>query len=341
MERLVVVRHLDGCRLREHEARTRRDQGVGDLLCVARGARSEGITGRERLVDGLVVRVPVIDAEGRERFDERLLRGGERDAVLRSAWAGERRLHRGEVELDDLRVRRRLVGVVPERVLLAVRLDEGDPLVRAPGQPQVAKRLRVDREEAARGAVLGRHVPDRRPVGEREGLQAVAEVLDELADDARLSEDLRDREHEVGGRRRLRQRTRQAEADDLRDEHGDRLAEHGGLGLDPADSPAEDAEPVDHGRVRVRPDERVGKGDTAALVDDAREELEVHLVDDPGARRHGLEIVERSLSPAQERVALAVSLELELGVPEDRDACSRTRRPARSGRSRAPRGGVG
>ncbi len=70
--------------------------------------------------------------------------------------------------------------------------------------------------------------------------------------------------------------------------------------------------------MRVRPDERVGEGDAAALLHDAREELEVHLVDDPGARRHDLEVVERALAPAQERVALAVALELELRVAEDR-----------------------
>jgi hypothetical protein len=51
----------------------------------------------------------------------------------------------------------------------------------------------------------------------------------------------------------------------------------------------------------------------------ACEELEVHLVDDSGARRDDLEVVECALSPAQERVPLAVPLELELGVAEDRE----------------------
>ena len=31
--------------------------------------------------------------------------------------------------------------------------------------------------------------------------------------------------------------------DDARDQHGDRLAEHGGLGLDAADAPAQNAQP--------------------------------------------------------------------------------------------------
>ena len=39
---------------------------------------------------------------------------------------------------------------------------------------------------------------------------------------------------------------------------------------------------------------------------------------DAGARRHDAEVVERVLSPAQEHVALAVALELHLGVDQER-----------------------
>ena len=116
-----------------------------------------------------------------------------------------------------------------------------------------------------------------------------------------------------------RQRAREPEADDLRHEHRERLAEHRRLGLDPADAPAEHAEAVDHRRVRVGADERVGERDAVAHLDDAREVLEVDLVDDAGVRRHDREVVERALAPAQERVALAVALELELDVALDRE----------------------
>ena len=50
------------------------------------------------------------------------------------------------------------------------------------------------------------------------------------------------------------------------------------------------------------------------VLDHAREVLEVDLVADAGVRRHHGEVVERGLAPAQERVALLVALELELGV---------------------------
>ena len=52
--------------------------------------------------------------------------------------------------------------------------------------------------------------------------------------------------------------------------------------------------------------------------DHVREVLEVDLVADAGVRRHHGEVVERRLAPAQERVALAVALELQLGVALER-----------------------
>ena len=147
----------------------------------------------------------------------------------------------------------------------------------------------------------------------------MAEVLDELPDDAGLAQDLGHREHEVGRGRALGQRAVEPEADDLRHEHRDRLAEHRRLGLDPADAPAEHAEPVDHRRVRVGADDRVGIRLAVALLDHAGEELEVDLVADARVRRHRLEVREGALAPAEEGVALAVAAELELGVPLDRE----------------------
>ena len=219
------------------------------------------------------------------------------------------------------RVRRRLrVLVVPEALLLRVRLDERDLLRRAAGELEVAQRLGVDREDRARRAVLGAHVADRRAVGQRQVRHARAEELDELADDAVLAQHLRDGQHEVGRGRALGQLAVEAEADHLRDQHRHRLAEHRRLGLDAADAPAEHAEAVDHRRVRVGADERVGVQHAVALEHHAREVLEVDLVHDAGVRRHDLEALEGVLAPAQERVALLVALELALGVDAERVA---------------------
>jgi hypothetical protein len=51
-----------------------------------------------------------------------------------------------------------------------------------------------------------------------------------------------------------------------------------------------------------------------ALPDHLRQVLQVHLVADPGARRHHAEVVEGVLAPAQEGIALAVAGELHFHV---------------------------
>ena len=117
----------------------------------------------------------------------------------------------------------------------------------------------------------------------------------------------------------------QPETDDFGDEHRDRLTEHGGFGFDPADAPGEHAQAVGHRRVRVGADDRVGIRQrrrfggmpltgAAGTEDDAREVLDVDLMDDAGVGRHRAVAVQRALSPLEEAVALDVAFELELGV---------------------------
>ena len=107
-----------------------------------------------------------------------------------------------------------------------------------------------------------------------------------------------------------------------------RLAEHRGLGFDAAHAPAEHAEAVDHRRVRVGADERVGVREPVAVAEHhLRQVLEVHLVADPAVGREHPQGLERLLRPAQERVALAVALELELArCARARRRCPRSRR---------------
>jgi hypothetical protein len=136
-----------------------------------------------------------------------------------------------------------------------------------------------------------------------------------------LPQHLRHDQRQVGRGRTLGQPPDELEADDLGRQHVDRLAEHDRLGLDAADAPADDAEPVDHRRVRVGADQRVGEHDLEVAVrpvlDAAREVLEVDLVDDARGRRDDLEVGERLLAPAQELVALAVALELDRRVVDE------------------------
>ncbi len=118
-------------------------------------------------------------------------------------------------------------------------------------EPQVVERDLVDGEDGTGRPVLGGHVADGGPVLERHGGDAGAEELDELAHDTVGAEELGDGEHQVGGGGTGGHLAGQPEADHRGEEHRQRLAEHGCLSLDAADSPAQHAEPVDHGRVGV------------------------------------------------------------------------------------------
>ena len=298
-----------------------RGVGVHGLAVAALVAR--GVGGREGLLDRLVVArglggvvgvaVTLVDVV-RQRGAERVLGHGDLDAVLRALRAGERRDDGGDVELEALAVARLGARVVPEALLLGVRLDERELLLGAARHAQVVDGLVVDREDRDGRAELRAHVADGGAVGERQRGDALAVELDELADHAVLAQHLGDGQHQVGGGGALGQLAGQLEADDARDQHGDRLAEHRGLGLDAADAPADHADAVDHRGVGVGADAGVGVGHAVAHHDHAGEVLDVDLVDDAGAGRDDLEVVERALAPAQELVALAVALVLDLDV---------------------------
>ena len=203
---------------------------------------------------------------------------------------------------------------MPQPLRLGVGLDQLHSLLVAAGEAQVADGLGIDREETAGRPIFRRHVGDGGAIGEGESLEPGAEILDELAHHPLLAQELGQGEDEVGRGRPLLEPAGELAAHHLGNEHGDGLAQHGGLGLDPAHPPAEHGERVHHGRVAVGADEGVGIGKPAAVLlggpHGLGEVLEVDLVADPRPRRHHAEIVEGHLAPAQELIALAVALEL-------------------------------
>ena len=110
----------------------------------------------------------------------------------------------------------------------------------------------------------------------------------------------------------------QPEADHFGQQHRHRLAEHRRLRLDAADAPAEHAEAVDHGGVRIGADAGVGIGGDFAVLGLGPHRLgeifEIDLMADAGAGRHHAEIAERLLAPFQEFVALFIALVFELDI---------------------------
>lgn len=120
-----------------------------------------GVGGREGLGDALVVPLllaRLVDVVG-QGGAEGLLGVGERDTVLGTLGAGQRRHDGREVELELLGEARLGGRVVPEALLLGVGLDQRELLVAAAGELEVLDGLLVDREDRDRGAELRLMLP--------------------------------------------------------------------------------------------------------------------------------------------------------------------------------------
>ena len=181
---------------------------------------------------------------------------------------GEARLDRREIELDRLGVDR--VGRVGACGTAPAPSRTPRPAARAPRRGRSAAGSRASSRRSGRSRSSRRTPGDMLPSVARSAIVRYSrpgpEELDELADDAVLAQALGDRQHEVGRGRAFGQSCRSAGSRRTsRNQHRDRLAEHRRLGLDAADAPADHAEPVDHRRVRVGADQRVGIRERCAV----------------------------------------------------------------------------
>ncbi len=234
----VIEHELAGIGLDDHRLARTAFCAVGSRQNVDGSVVSEGqgsrIGGGEGLFDGLVE----LGVLGRkvlfhvvvDVLAERSLGIRQQDPVLRALRTCDRGNNGSKIELDVLGEDGLFVGVVPQTLFLGVRLDERELLVAAAGQAQVVDRFAVDREDRCGGTEFGAHVAQGCAVRERNLGDTLAVELDELTDDTVLTQHLGGRQHDVGCGDSGLDLAGEFEADDAGDEHGDRLAEHRGLG---------------------------------------------------------------------------------------------------------------
>ncbi len=185
----------------------------------------------------------------------------ERHAILRTLRSRDAGLDARQIQLQHVGVLGfRRVRSVEQPLFLVVRLHQIDQLFAATAESQVGERFLVDGKDAAGGAVLRRHIADGRAIGEWESLQPGPEELDELSDDALLAQHFGNRQNQIGCGRAFAELVLHAETNNLRDQHRDRLAQHGSLGFNSADAPAEYAQSINHRGVRVSSDQGIGIG---------------------------------------------------------------------------------
>ena len=201
------------------------------------------------VLDRRVVLAALVTEDRGQRATPAPARVLERHAILGPGRAGDRRLDRAEIERQRVREPQLRGRLVPEEVLLRVALDELDVIVRPAGEAEVRERLVVDGEEPHRRAILRRHVRDCRAIRDGQTRRAVTMKLDKLPDHFRFAHHLSDTQHQVSRRHAFTQTAAEMNANHIRRQEVNRLAEHRSLGFNTADAPSDNAESVNHRRV--------------------------------------------------------------------------------------------
>ena len=237
---------------------------------------------------------------------------------MRALRPGKAGFDAAHVEFQGFTEDRLLAWHTPQSLLFAVGLDQFDRSLGPSGQTQIIQGDLIDREKPAGGAILRCHVGNGGAVSQWQIRQAVAEKLDELADNALAAQHLRHRQHQVGGGDAFFQFAAEFKTHHFRDQHRHWLAEHRGFGFNAAHAPAQDTQAINHGGVGVGTDQCVGERvSTAVFVlgpDCPSQVFQVDLMADSGAGRHDAEVVKGILAPAQERITFTVAFHLNINV---------------------------
>ena len=175
--------------------------------------------------------------------------------------AGDGRGNSGEVQFDHPRIEGiRRIAIQKEPLESGIAFDEGAVGRGAASHAQVGNGFSVHGEKASRGTVFWRHIGEHGAVGQGEAGDAGTKILDELSDNIFLPQELGHDEGEVGGGNARAEGAGETHTVNDGGEQGDGLAQHGGLGLDAANTPAKDAKTVNHSGVRIGTNKGVGIG---------------------------------------------------------------------------------
>ena len=200
-------------------------------------------------------------------------------AVLRALWSCESGQNIVEVEFKHGRVGFFLsTFLVPEALGLRVGFNPSDSSLLTAGQSKIVQRALVYGEKAASCTVFRSHVSDGCAVSERECFHARSEKFNEFANNTVLSEHLNDSQRHVRSRDAGLELACQPYTNDVRSEHVDRLAQHYCLCFNATNTPTQDAQSIDHGRVRVGSHEGICQPDAVFLTSNTGQEFEIDLV---------------------------------------------------------------
>ena len=178
-----------------------------------------------------------------------VLHFAEVDTILGPPWPSKCRPDRCEVQFKDLGVLGGLLWIMPKALSLAALLDRSAEGFGPTGCSQVVDGAFVNREEAHGRPVFGRHVGNRRPIGQWHGRQSRTKEFNKLRNHPFCSQQFGDAEHHVGRGGLLGEFACETHANDLGQNHRYRLPKHDCFRLNATDSPSNHTETIDHGGV--------------------------------------------------------------------------------------------
>ena len=199
-------------------------------------------------------------------------------------------------------------------IFLGIGLCQGNVVLIPVGQAHIIEGFRINREIATGRAVFRCHVGNGGPIRQGKTGQTRTKELDELSNNILLTKELGHFQGQVCRSRNLRQLTSQVNPDDLRNREIGSFSQHGCFCFDTPNTPTEDSDTIDHGRMAVCTEHGIRVELAILFDDDITEEFDIDLVDNTRSWRYSPVIVKGLFSPLEELIALIITLELQVNV---------------------------
>ena len=233
---------------------------------------------------------------------------------MRIGRAGHVAHHAGQVEAQHALVLRSGQVIGPQAGGARIVLHQRHLRFLAAGQAQVIDGLPVDIEHRGGGAVFGAHVGDGGAVTDGQCRRPLAEEFKIRTHHAFLAQELGQCQHHVGGGDARLWPAGQLDADDIRQAHPRRAAQHHVLRFQAANTNRDHTQRVDVRGVAIGAHAGIREGYAVLHVDHRRHLLQVDLVHDAVARRNHVHVLERLLGPVDEVETVFVAAILDGAV---------------------------
>jgi len=242
---------------------------------------------------------------------------GQIDALFRARRAGDRAPDSAEVEFDNVVILHGPVGAIHPQVLrLAVKLGQTGA-VAAPRIIEIVDGSFVDRAVHHRRPVFRRHVRNSGPVCDAQVAIPRPEEFDKRVDDTDGAQFLCDHQRLVFRLYVIFRCTGHFQPDDPWHVDRRRLAKENCFGFKAANTPAHDAERVDHWRMAVGSKAAVRNEQVGVILggqDRLSEILQIDLMADAASRRDDAKTRKARFAGLEKRKPLAIDLEFAIHV---------------------------